>query len=286
MQLGYAFILPFIFALVSVLDKYIVSKRVKNYKAFLVVVAMAHFLIISVLSFFLEWDQLNSYGVFFAILSGIFIGISNYSSYKLLRTEDASSVVGFSYLYPIFVGFLSFVFLKESFDYSVYIGVFLTVCGAVFISSRWPDFKEKALAPMLNIIFFTGLYELFIKVASGSIPPWQGIVLTSVGIIISFLPMLFLASARKDILAEMKNLKFALLTESVVFLGFLTTYLAMEKISATIVTAISSTQPLVILFYEMILVRFGIHLARENWREKIMPILLVVAGIAIICLKS
>lgn len=49
MQLGYAFILPLVFALESILDKYVVSRKVKDYKAFLVVVSIVHLLIVSVI---------------------------------------------------------------------------------------------------------------------------------------------------------------------------------------------------------------------------------------------
>lgn len=46
MQLGYAFILPLVFDLESILDKYVVSRKVKDYKAFLVVVSIVHLLIV------------------------------------------------------------------------------------------------------------------------------------------------------------------------------------------------------------------------------------------------
>lgn len=286
MALSYALILPFALALVSILDKYVISKRVRNYKAFLIVIAAAQIIIAGIIASFLEWHFLSLYGAAFAVTAGLFVGIGAYSYYYLLRTEDASCIIGLSYLYPIVVALLSVIFLHETLTLLAYAGVLLTVLGAVLLSSRWPGVKTKALMPMLFVILFTGTYEFLIKIASNYVSEWHGIVLTSAGIIVAYSPMLFVKSVSKDLHSEMKNLNFALIIESIVFLEFLIVYIAMKGASATIVAAISATQPLVVLFYETLGNRFGADISKQHWKEKILPILLIVIGVALIYLKA
>ena len=104
----------FTFALVSVLDKLLISNHVENGKAFVAIVAVAQIILgISVIPFALESNfQVNA--VIIALLSGVFSGVYLVALFIVMEFQDVSRVVPVVSTYPVFVALLAYLFLGES----------------------------------------------------------------------------------------------------------------------------------------------------------------------------
>mgnify|MGYP003308153042 CR=1 FL=1 len=104
----------FTFALVSVLDKLLISDHVPNSKVFIVYVGFAQILLgISVLPVAINSDfPVN--GIVIATLSGILSGMYLVLMFTIMASQDVSRVVPVVSTYPIFVAILAFFFLNEN----------------------------------------------------------------------------------------------------------------------------------------------------------------------------
>ena len=98
---------------------------------------------------------------------------------------------------------------------------------------------------------------------------------------------LFNKNIRLGFPRELKNIKWALLTESLTFLGILTTYFAMAGLPATIVSSLAAIQPFAVLVLEYLAIKIGININLENnFSKKIIPILLIVIGAILLYLPK
>ena len=124
----------FIFALVSVLDKILISEHVASGKVFVAIVGVTQILLgLSVLPFALD-SAYSFTTVSVALLSGIFSGTYLVAMFLVLESQDVSKVVPVVSTYPIFVALLAYIFLGESITSLSLICVLITVSGAVLVS--------------------------------------------------------------------------------------------------------------------------------------------------------
>ena len=124
-----------------------------------------------------------------------------------------------------------------------------------------------------------------LKIAAISLPEWHGLALNSIAVACAVLPVGLLASVRPHVKAEFSNFKFALPTEALTFAAVGCAYIAMQGVSATVVSAIGAAEPLAVMSYEGIGTFFGIRMVRHNWRQKLIPLALIVLGVALIYLE-
>ncbi|MFA6466558.1 MAG: EamA family transporter [Patescibacteria group bacterium] len=284
LPLIFAIISPFIFGLMNVLDKFVVSHRVKNPLSFVIVAGIVNFTMGIILSIFLDWSDITIKDLFFPAIVGLIFGLEFFLYYYILIKDDISNVVGMVYVYPIIVALLSFLVLNERLSAIAYIGMLFILLGVIFLSIKDKKIKLKmSLWMMISLIFIVALYEFFIKIATNNLPELNGIAISSICIGLAILPGLFNKKIRLGFPAELKNLKWAVLNESLTFLGILTTYFAMAGLPATIVSSIAATQPLTVLILESSANKVGIKMSIENnFSKKIIPILMIVIGVILL----
>ncbi|MQG66936.1 MAG: hypothetical protein FI704_07610, partial [SAR202 cluster bacterium] len=124
----------FTFALVSVLDKLLISKHVDNAKVFIVTVGLAQIILglIAIPMSTISGMTLNSLTI--AIFSGISSGVYLVIMFQIMESQDVSRVVPVVSTYPVFVAILAFFILGE--DVTIYslACIFVTVFGAALVS--------------------------------------------------------------------------------------------------------------------------------------------------------
>jgi drug/metabolite transporter (DMT)-like permease len=283
----FAFIAPLLWALMNILDKYVVSRKAKGPLSYGVVAAFAQLILASIVSLFLDWKGVESTGILFSALAGVFLGFQFFSYFMLLRTEDSSDVAGLGYIYPIIVAMLAFIFLGEKLHWSSYFAIVLIIVGAVFLSSKWPELRGKRLLLLVHPIISIALTEFMMKLASQHVGEWQGMVISSIALAVTvMIPLLIVTAIRRRIRAEIRNIRFAIPIESLTLAAMLVTYLAMVGISVTVVSAIGAAQPLFVLGLEAIVNRNGGHITKHKLRKKILPILMIVIGVALLYLMQ
>jgi len=283
----FAFIAPLVWALMSILDKYVVSRKAKHPLSYGAIAAFAQLVLAAIIALFLDWRGIDTTGAVLAAFAGVFLGFQFFSYFVLLKTEDTSDVTGLAYVYPILVAMLSYIFLGEELLLLGYCAVVLVIIGAVLLSSRWPELRGKRLLLFIQFVIAIALTEFMVKLASGRIGEWQGLVISSLALAFTVLvPLMLMSSVRRRISAEIVNIRYALPVEALTLAAVFSTYLAMAGLPATVVSALGATQPLGVLVLEGIVLRNGGHLTKHALRKKIAPILLIVIGVAMLYLMQ
>jgi cytochrome c biogenesis protein CcdA len=103
------------------------------------------------------------------------------------------------------------------------------------------------------------------------------------------LMLFFLVSRtrRAEFRAELHNIRWSFLVESITFISFFTLFFAMSGLPATIVSSIAAIQPLAVLLFERAMhKRFGSMAKDDALLPKLVPIALIVIGVALMYLAE
>jgi|SRR3989344_234331 len=283
-SLFFAVASPAIFAFMNVFDTFIIKKKVKHVLGFVVVSAVTNVLLGVVLALFLDWRQYAISDYLFPILAGAVIGIQLCFYYVILHKHDSSHAIGLIYCYPIIVALLSFLFIGEKLSLLGYIGMVITLIGVLLLSVRIKKLKITLAIWSLGIVIIaTALNEFFIKIAISNINGWNGTAIGSIVMGLFVIPLLLKKDIRKGFYSEFKNVKLTFVSEMLTLAGILTLYLAVIDLPVTIVSVISSVQPLFVLFFEWMAFSFGIKIVKDvRWRHKLFAIVLIILGIMLL----
>jgi drug/metabolite transporter (DMT)-like permease len=283
-----AILSPLAFAFMNILDKYVVSHRVKKSLGFSIMAGVAAAIFGLVLALFLDWRGFRLSDYLIPIVVGLLMGSQYFLYYHIMKNEDASNFVGLTYTYPVLVAFLSFVFLHEILSVISYIGLFCIMTGAVLLSVRMKKLKLKvSLWAIVGISVMIAFNAFIIKIYTTNMPELNGIAVNCIAIGLAVLCGLFNKKLRNDARVEIKRFHWALLTEFFTFLGLFTLYIAIKGLPVTIVSSIAAAQPLFLLFFERIAQnRFGKMSRDYLLLPKLKFILLIVLGIILLYLPE
>jgi transporter family protein len=123
-------------AIVNIVDKYVLTKWVRKPIIPIMILGIIG-LLASVLVYLFHGLSVLSYqNIVLAFVAGVFYILMSIFYFKAVKIEEISRVVPLFYLAPIFVLILAGVFLGETFSPLKYLGIFLLIIGAIFISSK------------------------------------------------------------------------------------------------------------------------------------------------------
>ena len=199
--------------------------------------------------------------VFWLLLSGaIGIGLGDTAYFKAINFLGARRALLMESLAPPLTALIALLFLRETLSAIAWLGIFLTLLGVAWvISERVPASEGGNAHPWQGVIW--GLLAALGQ-ASGAVmsrgaladtpvdPLWSGLlrILAGVGVI------LFLVSARGQVMAQLRPLQSRQFLPIVVLAAFLGTYLAiwLQQVSfkytpAGIAQALLATSPLFVL---------------------------------------
>lgn len=115
----------------------------------------------------------------------------------------------------------------------------------------------------------------------------QGLAITTLFAGITVLLGLSTKRVRAGFRKELKNIRWAFVSEFFTLGAVLTLYLAMSLLPATVVTAIAATQPLAVLVFERIVhARYGKMTKDVTLLPKLGAILMIVAGVILLSIVS
>jgi drug/metabolite transporter (DMT)-like permease len=284
----FALISPVLYGFMNIIDKFLLSHKVKSALGFSAVAGIVNLMFGLIIGSFLNWKDIPYSFFIWPILAGIFLGVQTFFYYYSLKETDASYLIGFVYTYPIFVGILSYIFLKESIAPAAYVGILFTLIGVILLTVRARKISLKVgIFSVLSVIILSALSEFFVKVSTENLSVWHGVSLDMIALGLVLTSGLLLRKIRSDFKGEIKNFKFAIFNELFLLFAALTTYIAMQGLPALIVSSISSLQPLsVILFEKIFHVKFGKITQDTRLIPKLGAILLILFGILFIYLSQ
>ncbi len=284
----FAIISPFILGFVNILDKFVISNKVKSPIGFTIIAGIVTSTIGIIIAVFLNWKNVTITDLIFPTMAGIIFGFQYILYYLMLKKEDVANIIGWEYVYPIIVGILSFLFLNEVIPLISYIGMFFILSGATTISMKRGKIRFKvAIWSIVLFILITAFYEFFIKISTITLSAINGISVSCIFVGVVMLPGLLNKKIRKGFLREMKNLKWAILNESLTVLGIAFIFFAMAGLPATIVSSVAAIQPFAVLILEFSASKIGVKITTDtDFKKKAFSILLIVIGVVLLYLPE
>ena len=171
----FAFLAPIFWALMNVLDKFVISQKVQNALSFAAVAGIINILYGFILALTLHWSNIDFKSILFPVLTGSLLGLQFYVYFVILKHEDVSHFIGLMFVYPAIVALLAFIFLHEKISTAGYVGMTIIVIGAMLLSLRVKRVNlGKSAWMIVTATFLSAGYEFFAKIGTTNIPELNG----------------------------------------------------------------------------------------------------------------
>ena len=289
----FALLTPVAFAITNIMDKYILTKKLKDPFSYNLITIMLNFIPISILPFFLPLNlDLSAYLAILhgAIFAGLFV-IYN----KAMIKEEASRIVSLVYTFPVFVIILSIIFLQEFLFvqnyYLKYLGVMFLFISAILVSYKKTK-KKFHLSSVVAMILFYSFGTASMKVLSKYVlfgtNYWSFFFWSLVGNLLGALVLIIIPKIRKNLMRDVSNIdkKTWLLlfsTVSFMWLGSILFFVAASMGFISFVSALMSVQPLIVFLIMLFLTIRRPKILKEEISKlsltfKALAVILIIVG--------
>jgi uncharacterized membrane protein len=223
-----------------------------------------------------------------ALVAGAFYAIMILFYFIAAKREEISRVVPLLYTAPLFVAILAAMFIGESLNLGQYFGVGLIIAGALLISYKGSFKLGKTFWFCILAAFTIAISEVITKYLLNYTDYWTVFGYSRIGSFIGLIPIFFLYS--KDLVKAVKEVTPAALmslSEIITVVGLLFLTVAFSLGDATLVSALNSIQPFIVLIFSIILSIFLPKIVKEEISAKIigmkaLAILLVFIGVVLL----
>jgi transporter family protein len=250
-------------------------------------------LLASVIVYFTRgFDAMSGINIFLGMLAGFFTVLSFLFYYKAVNIEEISRVIPLYYLMNFFIVFFAFIFLGEILTSTKYLGVFFLATGAILVSQKDSiNFKfNKAFWFMILASGTFAACSVLTKYLLNFADYWTVFSYIRIGVTVTLLPVLFLNF--NDLAGEIKKngaKAIALLSVSVILNVFAELFVtfAISVGSVTLVMALSSVQPFIVLVFALFISVFYPAIFKEDLKKvnifiKVAATILVFIGVILI----
>lgn len=292
MWILFSVLAAFCWALSSIIDKYVLTKWVKNPLVPIILTGIIGLVACIIVYFVYGFSSLSYFNTFLAIIAGFFYILATIFYFKALKIEEVSRIVPLFYLSPLFILIFAGIFLGEVFVISQYLGIILLMVGAILISSKGLSRISlgKAFWWMMLSVIAISLNALLTKYLLNFADYWTIFAWTKVGAAIGVIPVvyIYLPELMDTIKRYGKKVVAAMSTsEALTVSGFLFSTIALSVGYVTLVGALSSVEPLFVLLFAAILSIFYPSVLKEEIGksvifQKILAIILMFIGAILI----
>lgn len=283
---------PALWSVTNHVDKYLLSKYLKNTGSGALIIFSALIGIFTLPGILIFQPQALNVSFPLAVLL-----ISNGSIYVLalipyfiaLQKDEASIVVPLFQTIPLFSYILGLIFLRETLTASQLFASLLVICGAILISldltiHHRPKLKHSVFWLMFLSSFLVAINSLIFKFAAIQTNFWTSSFWEYVGFsLMAAILLICVTSYRNDFLSLIKTNKVPLLglngfNEIINLLAKFTFNYATLLAPLALVWVVNGFQPFFVFFYGLLLSVFFPHLGREDLsRNAVIQKLLAIA---------
>jgi len=275
---------------VNIIDSHLISKRMPSLQAFLLAAGIGSLVYgLIFLRFFPLQTGVGTWPLVLSVVSAIARTVSVLIVFYTLRIEEVSRVIPMASTYPIFVAIIAIPLLGETLGFLEWIAIIIVAAGGVIVSIKQsPGGSTTWMGKAFFLLIASSLLMAGANVASKYALTYISFlnmyfitVLCMAGIfmLVSFRPRVF-----KELLSmRQRNSAIALLLldESLVVIGIVAMFWAMETGPVSLVSAIASSRPIFVLIYALILSR-TLPMFLEWQSGKLMLAIRVVAAVLIV----
>ncbi len=296
--LVFALIGTIFFSAAGVLDKLLLSSYACDSKAYIVCQILAQQIFTVPILLLMEIDFVYPKSLL-AIALGALQLLPSVFYLRAVQVEEASRVAAMEHFYPVFVFLGAFLFLGESLAPKHCVGGLLLVISVLLISYRHKgkgsfsiSTLSPALRPFVTYWISMAIYCIALKCLLASMDEWQLYVWSSLGSLMTALPLLANPAVRGEVLGFFHSGTSAvgvLVSEEIfMFLGIIFSIFAYALGSVALVTSVGALQPMLTL---ILVVALGLFLPgrlkeeldRNSLIQKSLSFVVVVIGIYFVC---
>ena len=274
------------FAGVSILDKYVLDRRLPSVVSFYAWITVNHIVYVVILLGVtgIPWDG-PADKLLIAFLSGLSLGAGFLCFFLGLKLEEASRAIAVTQVFPVYVALLAVAFLGESLNPVQWVALLLIVFGAMQVSLRGGSgHMLPRLSRGLPFLLVAGIGEgvgfFAVKYAMEGLSLWTVMAFQQMGLLLAF-GLFSRPRAWRELAQALRNRKFLLLMVSgegaLPFMSIALSLWAVSLGPVSLVAAMLATRPLAVFVGSSIL-------SRKQWRimeESLSPASLAVKGLSI-----
>ncbi len=198
---------------------------------------------------------------------------------KALIVEEVTRIITLSQLIPVFVVFLSVIFLDEVLGIQKYFGIILIVIASMLISYKKTDEKifSSALKFMIPFVLVMATYTILDKLLLGYLDFWSLFFWNILGTFCGAMSLLLLPKLRKESVKTILSVgKKAIFTtfigEGLYVFGTICSLVALSLVDASLASALFYLQPFYVFFYTLFLSLFLPRILNEDINKSIISI--------------
>ncbi len=286
-----------VMSITNITDSHLLSKKMPSLAAYLLPIGMTHLVIGSIMLAVFSFPADAVLPVLAAIGTGLINGAAAILVLNTMRQGEVSRIIPVISSSPIFVALLSVPLLGEAVGLQDWLGILLTVAGAILVSiQRDGNGRKVKLQKSFILLVAASLMYAISNVSSKyaleTISFWTMFSLNSICCAIVHL----LYSARKTTFGELKNLKqptrtlgMTVANQCIVCVGVLLSFFAVEKGPISLVSAVANIRPAFVFLIAVTLSRFfpGVvdeRLTRGTVILKFSAIAIIIGGVTLLTL--
>ena len=288
---------PFVYALVTIGDKWILSGLKLRIESFNLFVGFVQLSVAASILVILGIPDAPFSAIISAVGGGLLWGVYLIVLFWALRREQMGRIVPVSQTSPVFAAILGVVFLGEHLDWWGWFAILLVVGGAAIVSAEPKQILSGGFSKIYLYVIagaaLVGVAQVLLKTSSEELNIWHNMSFRGIGLFTTLaLPFLRRAVVR-DLGIFLKNRKTAIpviLTEGVgPIFGNAFLLLALANGPVSLVSALLGTRPIFILVLTLIFAPFAKRALAESFSRadiitKAVSTAAVVGGVVIISL--
>lgn len=292
-------VFPVISASVNIIDKLIVDRYAQNVLFFVAWAGAGDLLVGLVVLVFVVPGGLDSETMFGGIAAGAVSGIALIILLNALKSGQVSRVVPITHLNPLIVAPLAAVFFDENLNGITVAAIVLSVVGAILVS--WQKGPNIGMfgnpAPIVLSAISASVLAISVIMSKqylGTGHFWEFYSAFRLGLAIGMIWVFMLPDVRLGAFRVIRNsgfLKLFFSIQAIVAVGLAIRFVAIQLGPVSLVTAIFSIQPAMVLLYSGILsiaspANFGHWITGRNLWSQSIGIGIIVSAVAMISLES
>ncbi len=280
------------FATVNIIDKYVLTKWIRQPLVLVVILGLFNWMSATVIYFIRGFSYLSSFNILLNLIAGTSSLLAGLFYFKALKVEEVSRVTPLFYLSTLFISLFAAIFLGEVFTPLKYLGIFLLVFGAIFVSSKNPlklSFS-KALPLMLLSVTAGSASSLLVKYLLNFTDYWTVFSYLRIGGGIVSIPIAYIYLPSLISAAKKYGKRFIVVITINGLMGLSAMLFFVIAISlgyVTLVSAIAGIQPFFILLFTVTLTMFFPSIIKEEIKRsvvfvKLLAIITMFIGVILI----
>jgi len=281
----FALLAPAFWAINNVFMKFLITNKFKSYYPTIATISSMDAILALTIATTTPIEVYFPYSVF-AFLAGLLPLTAFWFYSKAILIEEVSRIATLFQLIPLFVVFLSVVFLNEVLGVQKYLGIGLVVLASTLISFRKSFGKTfsgavKFMAPFALII---ATYTIFDKYLLGYLDFWSVFFWNILGTFLGAMLLLSRSKLRKSfagtILSVEKKVIFAAFVgEGMYVAGTVCSLVALSLVEAPLAAAFFGLQPFYVFFYVLFLSLFLPKILKEENTKSTLVLKIAAIGL-------